>query len=109
MENGKNIEKVKSSISNANSYEEIGEFWDEHDTAECWEDTYPVEFTINLKDDEDIVYRAFYFNRGNETYQIAISPSAEIKGCRIDIPSLLILDIANSLIGILNNIITEIK
>ena len=56
MENGKNIEKVKSSISNANSYEEIGEFWDEHDTAECWEDTYPVEFTINLKDDEDIVY-----------------------------------------------------
>ena len=40
MENGKNIEKVKSSISNANS----------------WEDTYPVEFTINLKDDEDIVY-----------------------------------------------------
>ena len=55
MENGKNIEKVKSSISNANSYEEIGEFWDEHDTAECWEDTYPVEFTINLKDDEDIL------------------------------------------------------
>ena len=60
-------------------------------------------------DDEDIVYSEFYFNRGNETYQLAISPNAEIKGCRIDIPSLLILDIANSLIGILNNIITEIK
>ena len=60
-------------------------------------------------DEEDIVYRAFYFNRGTETYQIEISPNAEIKGCRIDIPSLLILDIANSIIGILNNIITEIK
>ena len=60
-------------------------------------------------DDEDIVYRAFYFNRGNETYQIAIAPNTEIKGCRIDIPSLLVVDIANSLIAILNNIITEIK
>ena len=71
---------------------------------------YEIIKTENIyDDDEDIVYRAFYFNRGNETYKIAISPSAEIKGCRIDIPSLLILDIANSLIGILNNIITEIK
>ena len=71
---------------------------------------YEIIKTENIyDDDEDIVYRAFYFNRGNETYQIAISPSAEIKGCRLDIPRLLILDLANSLIGILNNIITEIK
>lgn len=56
MENEKSIEKIKSSISNANSYEEIGEFWDEHDTADYWEDTYPVEFTIKLTDDEDIIY-----------------------------------------------------
>ena len=56
MENEKNIEKTKSSISNATSYEEIGEFWDEHDTAEYWEETYPVEFTIKLKDDGDVVY-----------------------------------------------------
>ena len=71
---------------------------------------YEITKTEDIFDDEeDIVYRAFYFNRGTETYQKAISPNAEIKGCRIDIPSLLILDIANSLIGILNNIITEIK
>ena len=71
---------------------------------------YEITKTEDIFDDEeDIVYRAFYFNRGTETYQIAISPNAEIKGCRIDIPSLLILDIANSLIGILNNIISEIK
>ena len=71
---------------------------------------YEIIKTENIyDDDEDIVYRAFYFNRANETYQIAIAPNANIKGCRIDIPSLLVLDIANSLIGILNNIITEIK
>ena len=71
---------------------------------------YEIIKTENIYDDEeDIVYRAFYFNRGNENYQIAIAPNANIKGCRIDIPSLLVLDIANSLIGILNNIITEIK
>ena len=71
---------------------------------------YEIIKTENIYDeDEDIVYRAFYFNRGNETYQIAIAPNANIKGCRIDIPSLLVLDIANSLIYLMNNIINELK
>ena len=38
----------KSSISDATSYEAIGEFWDERDTADYWEQTYPVEFDIDL-------------------------------------------------------------
>ena len=71
---------------------------------------YEIIKTENIYDeDEDIVYRAFYFNRGNETYQIAIAPNANIKGCKIDIPSLLVLDIANSLIYLMNNIINELK
>ncbi|MBD2480765.1 CopG family antitoxin [Planktothrix sp. FACHB-1365] len=56
MPNEENTEITKSSISNATSYEEIGEFWDEHDTADYWEQTYPVEFTINLGPKSQVTY-----------------------------------------------------
>lgn len=36
----------KSSISNASSYAEIGEYWDNHDLAEHWDETHEVEFRI---------------------------------------------------------------
>ena len=36
----------KSSISKAQSYREIGEFWDSHDLAEHWDQTEPVEFVV---------------------------------------------------------------
>jgi CopG antitoxin of type II toxin-antitoxin system len=39
----------KSSISNASSYAEIGEFWDEHDLGEFEEQTYPVEFDVSIR------------------------------------------------------------
>ena len=38
----------KSSISNATSYQEMGEFWDKHDLAEVWDRTQPVEFSVNI-------------------------------------------------------------
>lgn len=38
----------KSSISNAGSYQEIGEYWDRHDLAEVWERTESVGFTVNI-------------------------------------------------------------
>ncbi len=38
----------KSSISNAASYQEMGEFWDKHDLAEVWDRTEPVEFSVNI-------------------------------------------------------------
>jgi hypothetical protein len=38
------MRKSKSSISNATSYEEIGEFWDSHDLSDYWDRTKPVEF-----------------------------------------------------------------
>ena len=41
--------KNKSSISKASSYEEIGEFWDSHDTDEFLDQSHPVEFEIDIK------------------------------------------------------------
>lgn len=41
--------KRKSSISKASSYEEMGEFWDRHDTTDYADQTHEVEFEIDLK------------------------------------------------------------
>ena len=38
----------KSSISQAKSYDEIGEFWDTHSLSEFEGQTKPAEFEINL-------------------------------------------------------------
>lgn len=38
----------KSSISKARSYREIGEFWDEHDLGDHWDQTEPAEFEVKL-------------------------------------------------------------
>ena len=42
------MRKSKSSISNATSYEEIGEFWDRHDLSDYWDKTKPVDFDIDI-------------------------------------------------------------
>ena len=39
----------KSSISQAQSYQEIGEFWDTHDVTDYWEQTEPVEFEVEIR------------------------------------------------------------
>jgi len=39
----------RSSISNARSYSEIGEFWDEHDLGDFEERTYSVEFDVRAQ------------------------------------------------------------
>ena len=46
------MNKNKSSISKAKSYEEIGEFWDKHDLAENWDKTTSVEFEVNLQSEQ---------------------------------------------------------
>tara|TARA_A100000172_G_C2939209_1_gene75051 strand:- start:176 stop:469 length:294 start_codon:yes stop_codon:yes gene_type:complete len=62
----------------------------------------------NIYDDEiDIVYRGYTFNRGNEDYKIAISPTGFIKCVSDDIPNNLIIDISNSLIYLLNSLIVD--
>jgi len=40
--------KRKSSISKASSYKEMGEFWDTHDTTDYEDQTYEVEFDVDL-------------------------------------------------------------
>jgi hypothetical protein len=48
MKNKKLIKNEnKSSISQASSYEEIGEFWDSHSLADYWDQTESVNFEIN--------------------------------------------------------------
>jgi hypothetical protein len=42
------MKKAKSSISQAQSYKEIGEFWDSHDLADYWDRTEPVEFEVDI-------------------------------------------------------------
>ena len=40
------MKKSKSSISKAQSYAEIGEFWDEHDLSDYWSKTRKVKFEV---------------------------------------------------------------
>lgn len=39
----------KSSISQAQSYQEIGEFWDTHDVTDYWDETKPVDFEVDIQ------------------------------------------------------------
>ena len=39
----------KSSISQASTDEEMGEFWDTHSIADYWDQTAPAEFQINIE------------------------------------------------------------
>lgn len=39
----------KTSVSNATSYEEIGEFWDNHDLAQHWDTTRAAEFEVAIE------------------------------------------------------------
>ena len=44
----------KSSISKAESYEEIGEFWDNHDLSEYWDKTRPANFDVDLNSETEV-------------------------------------------------------
>ena len=43
-----NVERQLSSISKASSYEEIGEFWDTHSTADDWDQRKEVEIEVRI-------------------------------------------------------------
>ncbi len=43
------MDENKSTISQAQSYKEIGEFWDTHDLADYWDQTEPVEFEVDIQ------------------------------------------------------------
>ena len=70
--------------------------------------SYELINSENIYDDDiDIVYRGYTFNRGNEDYKIAISPTGIIKCVSTDIPNQLIIEISNSVIHLLNSIIAD--
>ena len=50
------MNKHKSSISKAKSYNEIGEFWDTHDLTEYWDQTKPIKFEIDIQ--SEVTYYA---------------------------------------------------
>ena len=39
----------KSSISNAQSYAEMGEYWDSHSLADVWDRTEPAQFEVAIR------------------------------------------------------------
>ena len=41
------MKNVKNSISQGRSYQEIGEYWDDHDLGEVWEETEPAGFVLS--------------------------------------------------------------
>ncbi len=57
MQKEKGTEKSKSSISQATSYQEMGEFWDDHSLADYWDETRPVEFEIDLNKGSRFYYK----------------------------------------------------
>ncbi|HVO92882.1 MAG TPA: CopG family antitoxin [Terriglobales bacterium] len=40
------MKKVKSSVSKARSYAQLGEYWDKHDLSDVWGKTRRVKFEI---------------------------------------------------------------
>jgi hypothetical protein len=43
------MRRNKSSLSKAQSYKEIGVFWDNHDLTDYWGQTEPVEFEVEIE------------------------------------------------------------
>ncbi len=50
------MDENKSTISQARSYREIGEFWDTHDLADYWDQTEAVDFEVDLQ--SEVTYYA---------------------------------------------------
>jgi hypothetical protein len=59
----------KSSVSNAKSYEEIGEFWDAHDLGEIWDKTEEAEFDVDFE--SDVFYYAVETSISSKLHTIA--------------------------------------
>ena len=42
------MNESRTSLSNASSYSEAGEYWDQHDLSEVWDRTHEVEMEVNI-------------------------------------------------------------
>ena len=43
--------KNKTPVSGADTYQAIGEFWENHDLTELWDQTEPAEFDVKVRHD----------------------------------------------------------
>lgn len=59
----------KSSISEAGSYQEIGEYWDAHDLSEVWDKTDEANFEVDLE--SDVFYYAVETSLSSKLHLIA--------------------------------------
>ena len=59
----------KTTISEAQSYQEIGEFWDTHDVTAYWENTEQVEFEVDIQ--SEVRYCALEPKLANKVDEIA--------------------------------------
>jgi len=63
------MRRSKSSISKAQSYKAIGEFWDTHELSEHWDETKPVEFEVDIQ--SEAIYFPVETNLSDELRRIA--------------------------------------
>jgi hypothetical protein len=59
----------KSSISKADSYQSIGEYWDTHDLTKVWDETEDVDFQIDLR--TEVFYYAVETSLSEKLHQVA--------------------------------------
>ena len=69
----KDMKKNKTSISNADSYKAIGDYWDRHDLSKHWGKTQPVNFSFSHKSEKT------YFSLG-KTISRKINKIAQDRG-----------------------------
>jgi hypothetical protein len=50
------MRKDKSSVSQATTYKEIGDFWDTHDLADFWDKTKEASFEVDIE--SEVTYYA---------------------------------------------------
>ena len=59
----------KSSISEANSYGQVGDYWDAHDLSEVWDKTEEAKFEVDLQ--SDVFYYAVETSLSSKLHSIA--------------------------------------
>jgi len=67
----------KSSISEAKSYREIGEYWDSHDLSEIGDETGEVKFEVDLQ--SDVFYYAVETSISSKLHSIAAKRGVSVE------------------------------
>ena len=63
------MKQNQSSISKAKTYEEIGEFWDDHDLSDFWDQTKPVGVEVDIQ--ENVMYYSLTEGQSNRLKAVA--------------------------------------